>query len=383
MEVTLRGGSLARAHGLDAGGIVATEQVAKAAPSGAERAALALAVALAPQGPRGHNPQVGCVILAADGTVLAEGWHRGAGTPHAEVDALSHLGSGAADGATAVVTLEPCNHTGRTGPCAEALIAAGVARVVYAVADPGDASSGGAQRLRDAGVDVVHAPDERADLLIDDWRFALAHGRPRVTVKWAQSLDGRAAATDGTSQWITGPEARTHVHGQRSVHDAIVVGTGTVLADDPRLTARRPHATDGDDLAAPQPLPVVVGARPVPAGARLRDHPRSFVQVAGEPGGWLAALWRDHGVQTVYVEGGPTLASAVVAAGLADRIHCYVAPTLLGGPRTAMGDVGVATIDEQLLLDDVQVEALGRDLLVSAIPRPATIRPAATAAKEG
>lgn len=362
---------------------MATEQVAAAAPTRAEREALDRALVVAEQGPRGHNPQVGCVILAADGTVLAEGWHRGAGTPHAEVDALSHLSREAVRGATAVVTLEPCNHTGRTGPCAEALVAAGVARVVYAVVDPGDASSGGARRLRDAGVDVVHAADARAEALVDDWRFAQRHHRPRVTVKWAQSLDGRAAAADGTSRWITGPEARAHVHRQRSLHDAIAVGTGTMLADDPQLTARVALADGSDDPATPQPLPVVVGARSVPDVARLRDHPRAFVQVAGAPADWLGDLWRERGTQTVYVEGGPTLASAVVAAGLADRIHCYVAPTLLGGPRTAMADVGVATIDEQLLLDDLHVEALGRDLLVTAVIRRATIRPAATAAKEG
>lgn len=357
---------------------MATRQVADGAPTRAERAALDLALTLARRGPRGQNPQVGCVLLSPAGDVVAEGWHLGAGTPHAEVEALAHAAPDAARGATAVVTLEPCNHTGRTGPCAEALLAAGVARVVYAVADPGDASSGGARRLADAGVEVVHAPDERADALVDDWRFAITHGRPRVTVKWAQSLDGRAAAADGTSQWITGPEARAHVHAQRSLHDAIAVGTGTVLADDPRLTARVALPDGSDDPAAAQPLPVVVGSRPVPCGARLESHPRGYVQVDGAPAAWLGALWRDHGIQTVYVEGGPTLASAVVAAGLADRIHCYVAPTLLGGPRTAVGDVGVGTIAEQLLLDDVQVEALGRDLLVTA-----TIRPAATAAKEG
>lgn len=372
-----------RARGLDTGGIVATGQAAAAALAPAEREALDRALAIAAHGPRGHNPQVGCVILAADGATIAEGWHRGAGTPHAEVDALSHLSPDAARGATAVVTLEPCNHTGRTGPCAEALVAAGIARVVYAVADPGKASSGGAGRLRDAGVEIVHAADDRAEALIDDWRFAMTNHRPRVTVKWAQSLDGRAAAADGTSRWITGPEARAHVHRQRSLHDAIAVGIGTVLADDPQLTARVSLPDGTDDPAVPQPLPVAVGARLVPRDSRLAAHPRGYLQVDGLPSEWLRPLWSKHGIQTVYVEGGPTLASAVVAAGLADRIHCYVAPTLLGGPRTAMGDVGVATISEQLLLDDVQVEALGRDLLVRAVPRRATIRPAATAAKEG
>ncbi|MDL5352512.1 bifunctional diaminohydroxyphosphoribosylaminopyrimidine deaminase/5-amino-6-(5-phosphoribosylamino)uracil reductase RibD, partial [Microbacterium sp. zg-YB36] len=178
-----------------------------------ERDAMRRALALAVRGPRGVNPQVGAVLLSPDGTVLAEGWHRGAGTDHAEVDALRKLAPGAARGATAVVTLEPCNHTGRTGPCAAALIAAGVARVVYAVADPGEASSGGAARLAAAGVEVeagVLSDEGRA--LLDSWLTVQRLGRPHVTVKWAQSLDGRAAAADGTSQWITGPAAREDVH---------------------------------------------------------------------------------------------------------------------------------------------------------------------------
>src|SRR5688500_10840380 len=160
--------------------------------SAAEHDAMRRALELAVRGPRGVNPQVGAVLLSPDGEILAEGWHRGAGTPHAEVDALSHLAPGAARGATAVVTLEPCNHTGRTGPCAQALIAAGVARVVYAVADPGDHSSGGADRLRAAGVDVesgLFAAEAAA--LLDAWLTVQRLGRPHVTVKWAQSLDGR------------------------------------------------------------------------------------------------------------------------------------------------------------------------------------------------
>jgi diaminohydroxyphosphoribosylaminopyrimidine deaminase/5-amino-6-(5-phosphoribosylamino)uracil reductase len=175
----------------------------------AERSAMGRALALARRGPRGVNPQVGAVILSPDGVVLAEGWHRGAGTVHAEVDALSQLGVGEASGATAVVTLEPCNHTGRTGPCSEALITAGVARVIYAVADPNPRSRGGAQRLRDAGVEVEAGLLEVAVTeMLAPWLTVQRLGRPHVTVKWAQSLDGRAAASDGTSQWITGPESR-------------------------------------------------------------------------------------------------------------------------------------------------------------------------------
>ncbi|WP_241988644.1 bifunctional diaminohydroxyphosphoribosylaminopyrimidine deaminase/5-amino-6-(5-phosphoribosylamino)uracil reductase RibD, partial [Cryobacterium sp. TMB3-1-2] len=202
------------------------------------------ALQLAGNGPaEGVNPRVGCVILSPAGEIIAEGWHRGAGTCHAEVDALARLDPADARGATAVVTLEPCNHTGRTGPCALALIDAGIGRVVYAVADPGPHSSGGGDRLRAAGIDVTGGllADEVAAFLAD-WLVSARLGRPFVTVKWASSLDGRAAAADGTSQWITGPAARRDVHERRARADAILVGTGTALADDPSLTAR---AADG------------------------------------------------------------------------------------------------------------------------------------------
>ena len=205
----------------------------------AEEHAMRRALALAQAGPvTGVNPRVGCVLLRPDGSVAAEGWHRGSGTPHAEVDALSRL-DGPASGLTAVVTLEPCDHTGRTGPCSEALLAAGVARVVHAVDDPGDASAGGAARLRRAGVDVEGGLlRDEAEEFLRRWLTAVRLRRPFVTVKWASSLDGRAAAADGSSRWITGTAARQHVHEQRAAHDAILVGTGTVLDDDPALTVR-------------------------------------------------------------------------------------------------------------------------------------------------
>lgn len=328
--------------------------------SAAERDAMARARELALLGPRGVNPQVGAVILSPDGRVLAEGWHRGAGTPHAEVDALSKLAPGEARGATAIVTLEPCNHTGRTGPCALALLEAGVARVVHAAADPGEASSGGAARLAAGGVEVDRLDEAEGESLIADWLFVQRTGRPRVTVKWAQSLDGRAAAADGSSQWITGAEARAHVHHERSAHDAIAVGTGTVLADDPRLTARIPGVDD-----APQPLPVVFGEREIPASAALREHPRGLRTAGRDLEAELRALAAD-GIQSLYVEGGPTLASAFIRADLADRFTIYLAPTLLGGPRTALDAIGVGTIDEQRRLAVTRLEQLGRDLLVEA-----------------
>ncbi|MCO7202950.1 bifunctional diaminohydroxyphosphoribosylaminopyrimidine deaminase/5-amino-6-(5-phosphoribosylamino)uracil reductase RibD [Microbacterium sp. CnD16-F] len=334
----------------------------------AERAALRHAFALAQRGPRGVNPQVGAVILSPAGEVLAEGWHHGAGTPHAEIDALSKLGPDAARGATAVVTLEPCNHTGRTGPCAVALIEAGVARVVYAVDDPGEVSSGGAARLRDAGVEVEGGVlRDEGETIIASWLTVQRLGRPHVTLKWAQSLDGRAAASDGTSQWITGPEARADVHRRRSLADAIVVGTGTVLADDPALTARR---EDGG-LYEDQPRPVVVGVRAVPQEARVRKHPRPFMQDEGEDLRDLLDRLRELGAQRVFIEGGPTLAASFLRQGLVDELLVYIAPTLIGGDRLAVGDIGVATISQQRRLDITGVDRLGDDILVTLTPQEA------------
>ena len=335
----------------------------------AEQSAMRRALALALNGPRGVNPQVGAVLLSPDGHVLSEGWHRGASTPHAEVDALSKVAPGAARGATAVVTLEPCNHTGRTGPCAEALIAAGVARVVYAVADPGDHSSGGGDRLRAAGVDVV--PGVLADegtALLESWLAVQRLGRPRVTVKWAQSLDGRAAASDGTSQWITGPEARRDVHRRRAEADAIVAGIGTVLADDPALTAR--DAAGG--LLPHQPRPVVLGVRPVPSGAAVLRHPLPLLQYGGDDLPAALADLRERGVQRLFVEGGPTIASAFLREGLVDEVIAYIAPVLLGGDKLALGGLGIDTIDDAQRLSVASIERLGDDLLVIATPQPRT-----------
>jgi diaminohydroxyphosphoribosylaminopyrimidine deaminase/5-amino-6-(5-phosphoribosylamino)uracil reductase len=326
------------------------------------------ALELATRGPAtGVNPRVGCVILAPDGTPLAEGWHRGAGTAHAEVDALATLPPEAARGATAVVTLEPCNHTGRTGPCAVALIDAGIARVIYAVADPGEHSAGGAERLRAGGIQVeTGVLTDDATRLIEDWLTAARLRRPFVTLKWAASLDGRAAASDGSSQWITGPAARADVHRRRATADAILIGTGTALADDPALTARD---EDGQLLPA-QPLPVVVGRRPIPADAEVRRHPHPPLFHPGHDLPGLLHDLRERGIRRAFVEGGPTLASAFVAAGLVDEYLIYLAPTLLGGDRLALGDIGVATIGEQRRLQLAAVDRLGDDLLLIARPAP-------------
>ncbi len=327
--------------------------------------AMRRAISLAAHGPAtGENPQVGCVLLTPQGEVLAEGWHRGAGTAHAEVDALSKVTD--ARGATAVVTLEPCNHFGRTGPCAVALIEAGVSRVVYAVSDPGRQSAGGAQRLRDAGIEVVSGVlAAEVEEFLRPWLTAVRLGRPFVQVKWASTLDGRAAAADGSSRWITGTAARQKVHEQRSLADAILVGTGTVLADDPALTVRG----EAGELTGPQPLPVVVGTTPVPADAELRRHPRGLLETGSRD---LRRILEDlyaRGVRRAYVEGGPTLASAFIAEGLVEEYLVYLAPALLGGDRVAIGDLGIRSIGEARRLTITSVEQLGEDLLLVARPK--------------
>jgi len=331
--------------------------------TGRDAALMRRALALAAGGPEADpNPRVGAVVLDREGTVVGEGFHRGAGTPHAEVEALRAAGSRAAGG-TAVVTLEPCNHQGRTGPCAGALVDAGVARVVFAQRDPNPRAAAGASTLRAAGVEVAGGllADEAA-ALNRAWTFAVSHGRPMVTWKFAATLDGRSAAADGTSRWVTGPAARADVHELRARCDAILVGTGTVLADDPQLTVRRP---DGS-LRDRQPLRVVMGERAVPEGARVLDAAAETLLLPGrDPALALKAL-ADKEIRHVWLEGGPTLAAAFVTAGLVDEVVAYLAPALLGAGPAAVGDLGIRTIDDAVRLVPRDVTTIGDDIRVVA-----------------
>ena len=320
------------------------------------------ALALAARGPAvGVNPQVGCVLVNDAGEVIAEGWHRGAGTPHAEVDALAKVDN--ATGLTAYVTLEPCNHSGRTGPCSVALIDAGVSHVIYSVADPNPKAGGGSDRLKDAGATVEGGllADE-TEALLRPWLTAVRKQRPFVTVKWASSLDGRAAAADGTSQWITGTTARAHVHERRALADAIVVGTGTALADDPTLTAR----DDAGQLREHQPIAVVIGERELPVDAKLRSHPAGLIETASRDLNTVLADLYARDIRRVFVEGGPTLASAFIKANLADEYLIYLAPTLIGGPTAALGDLGIETITDQKRLIIDSLDRLGDDVVIIA-----------------
>lgn len=321
--------------------------------------------------PGGQNPQVGCVLLNSNGEMRAEGWHRGSGTPHAEVMALESLkASGETpEGLTAVVTLEPCAHTGKTPPCANTLVGAGIAHVVFSAYDPGGASGGGGSVLTQAGVDVHGGFQEDAGTaLIEKWLFVQETGRPWVTIKWAMSLDGRAAAADGTSQWITSPTTRARVHQDRSRHGAIAVGSQTMLADNPTLTARHPDGT----LMDHQPHAVVVGSADIPTGFHVTAHPAGFTHHRNRNlAGLLDALWA-QGITSLYVEGGPTLASAFLAAGLVDEIHISMGPMLLGGPKLALGDLGIGSMSEALELDIRSIERYESDIFVVARPRKDT-----------
>lgn len=329
-----------------------SESLGRAALS-ADEQLMGRALDLAVQGPRGVNPQVGCVIVDASG-IVAEGFHHGAGTAHAEVEALARAGE-RARGATAYVTLEPCAHTGRTGPCVDALIAAGVGRVVYALDDPTEQAHGGGQALRAAGIDVIDGvlASESAALL-HDWLHVRATGRPFVALKMATSLDGRVDDQHRAGRRLTGEDSRTYVQALRAGSDAVMVGTGTVLADDPRLTVR------GGDV---QPWRIVVGSRSIPAHASIRGTDGRFLQFdSGSPAQILGEL-AELGVARVLLEGGPRLAASCLREGLVDEVHWFTAPVLLGEGPMAFADQGPA-----LGLDVRSVRVIGEDVCFVGTP---------------
>jgi len=361
-----------------------------------ETEAMRRAVALAARaiGMTSPNPVVGCVVLDSTGAVGGEGFHERAGGPHAEIVALGAAGS-RARGGTAVVTLEPCNHTGRTPPCSRALIEAGVVRVVAAVPDPYRPAAGGAATLLDAGIDVeVGVLAAEAELVNEAWLTYVRRGRPYVTWKYATSLDGRVAAADGSSRWVTGSAARADAHRLRAESDAVLVGSGTVLADDPHLAVRKAELRHG------QPLRVVVDteARTPPTAHVLDDAGPTLVAVAEDAdaallekagaqvlrvrralsgygldmAALLAAL-REREVVSVLLEGGPTLAGSFLAAGLVDRVVAYVAPVLIGGGGLpALAGPGVASIDAALRLRIDDVTMIGPDVCLVARPLTGT-----------
>ena len=305
------------------------------------------------------NPAVGCVVVR-DGRIVGRGWTQPGGRPHAESMALQQAGD-QARGATAYVSLEPCAHHGQTPPCAEALIAAGIARAVIAAPDPDPRVDGrGAEMLRAAGIAAEMAGPamaRRAAALNAGFLSKINRNRPLVTLKLASTLDGRIAAPDGSSRWITGPEARLDVHSLRASCDAICVGAGTVRADDPRLDVRDVdgRVADGED----PPRRVVLGA--IPAGARVLPAE----EYHGDLDGLLDGLGAD-GVLKLLVEGGADVAGRFHRAGLVDRYVVYLAPALLGGDdgRPLMAGPGAPTMADLRRGRFVATEVLGDDLRV-------------------
>ena len=339
------------------------------------------------------NPMVGAVIVAPDGTIVGEGWHEGPSTPHAEVMALAAAGDRARAG-TAVVTLEPCNHTGRTGPCTESLIAAGVTRVIASVADPNPLVNGsGFERLRAAGIDVhVGLEADEARTLNRAFERHITTGSPFVTLKMASSLDGKSAAADGSSKWITGDEARADVQRLRAWADAVAIGSGTALADDPSLTLRDPAYEDArppvrvlvDSTGRVPPrghlfddaAPTLVATTERASDTRLREWEGAGADVlicdrGSEDRVCLSALMRDLGkrdIQGLLLEGGATIAWGAVAEGIVDEVVLYLAPKLVGGAGapSVLSGTGFAPITEALQLDLTSAERIGPDLKVVA-----------------
>jgi diaminohydroxyphosphoribosylaminopyrimidine deaminase/5-amino-6-(5-phosphoribosylamino)uracil reductase len=347
----------------------------------------AIALAEAALGAPNPNPAVGAVVLDRAGEIVGEGATAAIGGPHAEVVALRVAGQ-RARGGSLVVTLEPCDHEGRTGPCTAAILDAGIARVVYAADDPHLDAAGGAARLRAGGLAVeggVLVDEVRKDL--GPWLVAVDRRRPHVTWKYAATLDGRTAAADGTSRWITGSGARSDVQRLRARCDAVLVGIGTVLADDPALTlreidvgrqplrvvvdafARTPLAAQVLDGSAPTLIAVGADA-PVDAVEALRE---TAVDVAVLPaaagaldlGALLAELYSRERY-LLLLEGGAQLAAGFLAAGLVDRVVAYIAPALLGSGTPVVADFGVPTIERALRLEPKDLTYIEPDVRIVA-----------------
>jgi diaminohydroxyphosphoribosylaminopyrimidine deaminase/5-amino-6-(5-phosphoribosylamino)uracil reductase len=371
-----------------------------------DRKLMRLALHVGARGRPSPNPHVGAVVARA-GQVLATGYHHKAGEAHAEIDALAKLGF-RADGATLYVTLEPCNHFGRTGPCSEAVLAAGLRRVVIGCEERLPVHGGGAARLRAGGVEVVMGVlrEESERLVRDFYKHALT-GIPFVTLKAALTLDGRMASQTGDSRWITGEAARVHAHRMRDRHDAIMVGIGTVLADDPALTVRHVRGRDplrvvlDSTLLTPPESQLGKSAHVVPSlifhapGADpqraqvLRQLGFTVLEVArGERGIDLWAVLRElgrRGVVRLMVEGGPTLHGALLDAGQVDWVALFVAPRILADPAAQPLAFARprARMAEALSIERASVRRLGEDLLIEGPlqQEPGRQQPAAVEAR--
>lgn len=349
----------------------------------------ALELARMAEGDTSPNPMVGAVITDSSGNIVGEGYHHKAGQPHAEINALAAAGD-KAKGATVYVTLEPCSHYGRTGPCCEALIKAGVKKVVSAVTDPNPLVAGrGLNRLREAGIEVVNGIcEDEARKLNEKFFFWITNKRPFVSLKYAMTLDGKIAADGGDSKWITGVEARTYAHYLRKTHDAVIVGKNTVLQDDCELTTRM--------VEGKNPVRIVLDSKcSIPANSKiLNDEARTIVAVGENPSLTnfnalkllknvevielpenngkldLTALMKylaEQEITSLLVEGGSEVHGAFFDAGFAERVYAFIAPKIIGG-RNALAPVGgngCKDMGKALRLSDIEYKELGCDLLIT------------------
>ena len=302
------------------------------------------------------NPIVGAVIVTTDGSVIAESFHDRHKSPdHAEVVALKIAGE-KARGATMYVTLEPCNHTGTTPPCTQAIIDAGIKSVVYAVADPNTVAAGGAAVLKAAGIEVVPGVGEdEASYSNRAWLTKILQGRPFITWKVAATLDGKVAAADGTSKWITNEASRADVQKVRRSVDAIMVGTQTVIADDPHLIPR-------DELAGKNPLRIICGTQELPKSAQVFDGAAPTKVIASKDLKVVAAELLATGVNHILLESGPTLATAMLQAGMLDELMMYQSASLFGTGKNFVADLGITTVDSAISMARISTETFGDDV---------------------
>ena len=299
------------------------------------------------------NPNVSAAIYSPDGALVADGFHnRKISIDHAEVVALKKAGA-AARGATMVVSLEPCAHTGTTPPCVQAIIDAGIAKVIYTVVDPNPIASGGAELLRAAGIDVEYRESAHLAYVQRAWLHKEVTGRPLMIWKVATTVDGKVAASDGTSQWITGPESREDVQSLRAQSDAILIGTNTAIVDNPHLIPRG-HAA--------RPVRVISGEQEVPATSKVFDAEARTISVKSKSIPELMKVLSEEGFNQVLVEAGPTLGSALMASGNIDELIVYQAPMMLGAGKEFVSRLGISTLEDHLKLELISVRQLGSDI---------------------
>ena len=306
----------------------------------------------------GSNPIVGAVVVSPAGVIIGEGFHKSG--PHAEVVALEQAGQ-SAKGATLFVTLEPCNHHGKTGPCTEAIIKAGITKVVYAVRDPNPLASGGAKALETAGIEVVFN-GEVAEIAHNNraWLHKVKTNRPYFIWKIATTLDGRTAAVDGSSKWITGEESRAEVSQLRSQSSAILIGTATALADNPNLIPR-----DSERTKQNNPVRIVMGLRDIPSDFNLHNDAAETIFLRSHDFSELLKLCVERDFNQVFVESGSELGTALLKAGLIDELVIFQAASLLGSGLSFIGDLGVTNIKEKMDFLIRDVAQFGNDLKIT------------------